>query len=307
MHFISAALRVDCLYCHVPDAREKDDKKAKQTARRMMRMQMAINRDNFDGRSVVTCNSCHRGSTAPVATPVMMEDPPAPAPDPASTAPAAGRLIDRYIEALGGAEAIEKISSRVEKATTTQVTEGRQASTDILFKAPGRRLEITHTPEGDALTAYDGRVAWAGSPGGPASAMSPAATQYLRFDADLHLPIHLKQIFVQFQLGPPETVNGHVADVVIGLRPGEPPVTFYFDRQSGLLVRLRRYSETPLGPNPWQADFSDYRAQDGVQIPFRRSYTQSGYLITVDVHQVQQNIPIDDARFAPPHPGAEKP
>src|SRR5271167_4190439 len=68
MQFITASLGVECEFCHVQGAFEKDDKKTKQTARKMMEMMFAINKDNFDGHRAVTCNSCHRGSTDPVGT-----------------------------------------------------------------------------------------------------------------------------------------------------------------------------------------------------------------------------------------------
>jgi hypothetical protein len=69
MQFITASLGVECEFCHVEGAFEKDDKKPKQTARVMMGMMFTINQDNFDGHREVTCYSCHRGSTDPVATP----------------------------------------------------------------------------------------------------------------------------------------------------------------------------------------------------------------------------------------------
>src|SRR5246127_5223920 len=65
MQFIAASLGVECEFCHVHDAFEKDDKKPKQTARKMMEMMYAINRDNFDGHREVTCYSCHRGNAHP--------------------------------------------------------------------------------------------------------------------------------------------------------------------------------------------------------------------------------------------------
>src|SRR5215472_17602580 len=67
MQFIAASLGVECEYCHV-EQREKDDKKQKVTARRMIVMMMTINKENFDGHRDVTCYSCHRGSAKPVAT-----------------------------------------------------------------------------------------------------------------------------------------------------------------------------------------------------------------------------------------------
>src|SRR5690242_17142774 len=62
MQFIAASLGVECEFCHVKNAFEKDDKKPKQTARKMMETMFAINKDNFSGNREVTCYSCHRGS-----------------------------------------------------------------------------------------------------------------------------------------------------------------------------------------------------------------------------------------------------
>src|SRR5271166_3552897 len=72
MQFITASLGVECQFCHVEGAFEKDDKKPKVTARKMIEMMIILNQDNFDGHREVTCYSCHRGSIDPVATPVVM-------------------------------------------------------------------------------------------------------------------------------------------------------------------------------------------------------------------------------------------
>src|SRR5258707_4047111 len=120
MQFITASLGVGCEFCHVEGAREKDDKKPKQTARKMMEMMFAINKENFEGHREVTCYSCHRGSADPVGMPpVMVEESKAgEAKKPAeekgegatkeSAGPSAGQLFDKYVEAVGGAAAIDK-------------------------------------------------------------------------------------------------------------------------------------------------------------------------------------------------------
>src|SRR5580700_248368 len=74
MQFITASLGVECQFCHVEGAFEKDDKKTKQTARKMMEMMFAINKDNFEGHREVTCYSCHRGNAAPQAIPAVMTE-----------------------------------------------------------------------------------------------------------------------------------------------------------------------------------------------------------------------------------------
>lgn len=124
MQFITASLGVECDFCHVQGAFEKDDKKPKQTARKMMEMMFAINKDSFEGHREVTCYSCHRGSTDPVATPVVAaEDSKEAAPearkgeDKEVPGPSANDLFDKYVQALGGAAAIDKTTSRVVKGS----------------------------------------------------------------------------------------------------------------------------------------------------------------------------------------------
>ena len=80
MQFVAASLGERCTFCHVQGANEKDDKEEKQTARRMMQMVLAINKDNFNGRTQVTCYTCHRGSESPVSTPILSDAGPAPGP-----------------------------------------------------------------------------------------------------------------------------------------------------------------------------------------------------------------------------------
>src|SRR5580704_6162013 len=116
MQFITASLGVGCEFCHVEGAFEKDDKKNKETARKMMEMMFAINADNFDRHREVTCNTCHRGSATPVAIPaVMMEEENAGLGEPSkpvsqtkgNDAPTADQLLEKYVQAAGGGAAIE--------------------------------------------------------------------------------------------------------------------------------------------------------------------------------------------------------
>src|SRR5205085_8683685 len=117
MQFITSSLGVECEFCHTQGAFEKDDKKPKEVARKMMQMQFAINKDNFKGERVITCFSCHRGSHDPVGTPIISEEEPKPSEAPKTSAgatPTADQVIDKYIQAVGGAEALQKITSRVQ-------------------------------------------------------------------------------------------------------------------------------------------------------------------------------------------------
>src|SRR5437762_1329752 len=125
MQFIAASLGVECEFCHVAHANEKDDKKPKVTARKMINMMMAINKDNFEGHREVTCYSCHRGSKDPEATPIITDEEAKPAAEEEkkagaakATLPSAEQLLDKYLAAIGGADALQKITSRSEEHTS---------------------------------------------------------------------------------------------------------------------------------------------------------------------------------------------
>ncbi|PYX86972.1 MAG: hypothetical protein DMG68_13380, partial [Acidobacteria bacterium] len=152
---------------------------------------------------------------------------------------------------------------------------------------------------------------WLGSPGRPAHEMSTAESQAARLDAELHLATEIRHIFQDFKVGVAEKIGGREATLVIASREGQPPVKLYFDRDSGLLLRMVRYTESPLGLNPTQIDYSDYRDESGVKTPFRWTIARPGGRFTIQINKIQQNVPVDDAKFqeppAPSEPEAASP
>jgi photosynthetic reaction center cytochrome c subunit len=305
MQFISNSLGVECEFCHVRGANEKDDKKPKQTARQMIQMQMAINRDNFKGEREVTCFSCHRGAHDPVGVPIIAEgESKRPEPEKAETAapalPTADEILNKYVQAVGGAAALEKINTRVEKGTIS--FGGQQMPVEVLAKAPNKRISRVHTPGGDNITAFDGHAGWIGNPGPrPPREMSAQENEAIGFDATFCLPTELKKMFAQFRVRTAaEKIDGHDVVQLIGANPGKPPMRLFFDKESGLLVRSIRYADTPLGRNPTQVDYADYRAQDGVKVPFQWTLARPLGRFTIQIAELQQNVPVDDKKFEKP-------
>jgi photosynthetic reaction center cytochrome c subunit len=306
MQFITASLGVECDFCHVQGAFEKDDKKNKQTARKMMAMMFAINKDNFEGQRAVTCNSCHRGNAVPQAIPAVMSEEPKeamgvtkPADAKENAGPTAEQVLDKYVQAAGGAAAIDKVTSRVMKGTID--FGGKSLPIDIYSKDPDQRISFTHMPEGDSVTAFNGHEGWLGTPGRPGvREMHGSELDAASLDADLHLATHFKPMFSEMQVQGTEKVGDHEAYVVVGQRQGKPPLRLYFDEQSSLLVRLVRFGDTALGLLPTQIDYADYRDTNGVKIPYRWTLARPSGRFTIQVTEVKQNIPVDDAKFVKP-------
>jgi hypothetical protein len=304
MQFISASLGVECDFCHVPPAFDKDDKKEKQTARTMMQMMTAINKNNFDGDREVTCYSCHRGAQEPLSIPVIAAGEPKPEPEGAPAVaqplPTADQLLDTYVQAIGGADALQKVTSRVQKGQITGFG-GRQSPIEVYAKAPNKRMSVTRTPRGESITAYDGGVGWLTGREGP-HPMTTAEADAARLDADLHFPLHVRQLFTGLRVRPTEKIGDRDAFLLVAANEGRPPVKLYFDAQSGLLLRQMRYAETALGEMPTQIDYADYRDVDGVKVPFRWTLARPSGRFTVQVDTTAQNVPVDDAKFTMPPP-----
>jgi hypothetical protein len=51
---------------------------------------------------------------------------------------------------------------------------------------------------------------------------------------------------------------------------------------------------------PTQIDYADYKDADGVKIPYRWTLARPSGRFTIQVSELQQNVPVDDARFVKP-------
>jgi photosynthetic reaction center cytochrome c subunit len=193
---------------------------------------------------------------------------------------------------------IEKITSRDAKGTVT--TGSESIGIEILDQDPKWQVSIRHTPAGDSLKGFNGHEGWLSTPGRPLRDIQGVDLDFALMDADLHFPVHMKYMFAELRVEYPEKIGDREAYVISGMRPGQPTVKFYFDEQSGLLLRLVRYAESPLGLVPTRIDYADYRDVDGVQVPFRWTIAEPDASSIIQLDETQQNVPIDGSRFVKP-------
>jgi len=158
-----------------------------------------------------------------------------------------------------------------------------------------------HMKEGESVTAYNGKVGWLSVPG-RVHMMNPQESFGARMDSDLAFAANVKSLYSKWETLPGEKVDGHDTWLLMGHNEGQPPLKLYLDQKSSLLVRLIRYTDSPLGYNPTQIDYDDYRPADGVKTSYRWTIARPGNRFTVQVDDLKQNVPIDDAKFVPPPP-----
>jgi photosynthetic reaction center cytochrome c subunit len=320
MGFFAASLGLNCVYCHVAESMENWDKFAedvprKETARAMILMVNAINKGSFGGRRALTCYSCHRGAEHPKVVPSLADQYTVPVEDPneieivkdAPPGPSADQILDKYIQALGGAQQLASFTSFAGKGTYEGYdTYHVKVPLEIYAKAPGQRTIIGHTQNGDSTTTYDGRAGWVAAVDKPVHLLALLPGSELdgaKLDADLCFPAGIKQALAQWQNGfPVTTIEDREVQVIQGIAGGGSRVKLYFDSKTGLLARQLRYTNTMVGTIPIQIDYSDYREIAGIKIPFHWVVTWTGGQSTMELNEVQANVPIDAARFSKPAP-----
>ena len=327
MGIMSAALSFDCAECHTGAGTDKVlwefDTPKKRIARRMTLMVAAINKENFGGRQVVTCWTCHRGRDVPLVMPsidTVYGTPVLEADDIIARSfagePSPDEIVDKYVLALGGAQRLASVTSFVATGTSEYFRGfGGGGQVQIFAKAPDQRATIIKYPDnpdrGDSTRTFDGRSGWVVTPLAVVRdyALGGMELDGARLDAQLSFPAQIKQVLTRLRVGPPDVIDGRDVRVVQGTGTRGLVATLYFDTQSGLLVRMVRFGNTPIGRAPSQVDFADYRevAGAGIKMPYRWTFGWLDGRDSFELKDVRVNLPIDPAVFGRPvAPGGQQ-
>ena len=318
MGIMSAAVGSDCVGCH-PSAGTDHvdwalDTPRKRTARRMVQMVTALNRDSFGGRQVVTCWTCHRGRDRPVTTPTLdtvygepaveFDDVLAPAPG----VPSVDQVLNKYLQAIGGAERVASITSFIATGKSVGYRGfGGGGIVEVSARAPDKRATHISFPEypdrGVSVRTYDGRTGWIATPLAVVRKYELGGSERdgARLDAQLSFPAQIRQALSDLRVGPPGTIDDKDVTVVQGNGPNGTLATLYFDDASGLLVRMIRHGRSPIGRVPTQVDYSDYRDVGGIKFPFRWTYAWLDGRDHFEFSDVRLNVPVDAAKFGEPN------
>jgi photosynthetic reaction center cytochrome c subunit len=298
MQYFTVALGVTCGNCHVSGANDKDDKEEKQTARKMIAMVMDINKNHFGGRSEISCFTCHRGSRGPVGTPVPSEITRSAAQPPAPRGVTADALLDKLLAAMGG-DAVTKATSMAAKGTR-EYAANPPVPVELLASYPDKGALIVHMIGADDITGFNGDEGWNANPSRGVRDMIAQDRQGTKLEDPIFLATNARKLYPQWRVGRPDKIGDREAMVLNATAPGQPPVRLYLDADSGLLLRLIRYIETPVGRLPTQLDYADYRDVAGVKLPFKISSIRPQARNTITLADVQLNGAVDAGKFTKP-------
>ncbi|HEV2666838.1 MAG TPA: hypothetical protein VG324_18105 [Blastocatellia bacterium] len=228
---------------------------------------------------------------------------------PAST-PTVDQILDKYVQAIGGKAAFEKLKTRVMKGTWENLTTTRVSPIEIYAKAPNKRVEIFIAGDYDSSRGFNGAVGWSLN-------MTETGFRELsghglaaeKREAEFHREIKLREIYPRWTLAGKERVGDREAYVIEATPAEGDTEKMYFDVQTGLLIRRDGTIEAPkdgripvesLIKIPVESYFEDYREIDGVKLPFTVRHSLPGVRTIIKFKEIKHNTPIEDAKFNKP-------
>lgn len=320
MQFMAGSLSVSCNYCHVSQHGpfDSDAKKTKQIAREMIKMTRAINTESFEGRQVVTCNTCHQGSPHPKAVPSPWDKSPeeiaeynefiaGAAPEGISrqsTADKAGaspalptidQLLARYRQAVGA----NGLKSLRLTGTSTVAVSGNATPVpfEVDFAFPDRLLLSRGSPGSEAQDIVNQDRGWRRTAQSSRS-LPPTQIASIRHSSEEFLPVKYATSVSSGKVSGTAKID-EKRYYVVQLQSPAGLERLFFDEQSGLLYKYHAEVATPLGTRVEEQTFEDYRTVSGVVLAFRITNHYMEEQSIFEIHDAKINVMFDPTRFEP--------
>lgn len=208
------------------------------------------------------------------------------------------QIIDKYLQALGGKEHLEKLTNRVARGTYSVPEWEVKGPHEIYAKAPNKSMSTT-TFEGWGVfrQGFNGSAGWAEDPDSGLRDLSGGELDEMKFNSEFHRNVKLKELY------PGLAVKGKDGDSyrLEATLSGGLLQKLYFDAQSGLLVRIDSQSRMQDGSRMTTVTLlGDYRDVGGVKEPFSIEQTNPNFGSVLNLDKVEHNVPVDDAKFEKP-------
>jgi tetratricopeptide (TPR) repeat protein len=222
--------------------------------------------------------------------------------DSSGSLPTVDDVLNRYIEAVGGAAAINKFTSRVMTGTLDVAGISRGGSFEQYAQAPNKMLMVMEAhPFGKLQMGFNGKSGWmlAAARVHPVTGVDLAILQR---DADFYSALRTRNNYAKVTLAGMSKI-GYRDVYVIDLQPKTGPLErLYLDAQTFLPVRMNTVRSMGRVAEPVEIYMDDWRDIDGVKYPFSISQNSTSVKLGFTVKEIRHNVPIDAKRFETSRP-----
>ena len=228
-----------------------------------------------------------------------------------ATAQTADDIVEKYLAAIGGRAALAKVASRSTTGTITlSLPQGPVSGTiEILNQQPNKvrsvtKLDLTSLGAGQLIREqrFDGTTGYVIDSMQGNREITGGQLENLKNAVFPSPLLTYKERGATVELAGKEKIDGRDTYVLV-LKPKTGPVVrHYFDAETYLPARIVVKLDVPEagGEVEQTSDLSDYRAVDGVKIPFAIKVSSAIQSFIIAVTKVEQNVAVDAASFARP-------
>jgi hypothetical protein len=297
MAFIAGSLGVTCDHCHSSAFETDEGNPNKLKAREMMRMVDDINNRTYGGTVVVTCNTCHRGTTRPEGSPTPNAGHWKKAAEKPSIPPTAQEILARYRQSIRSVQT-QAISLQVQTYGGTGAA--RLKSAEVLLKGEAASISETDGAITRRMRRSDEK-AWIDDGKGWRE-MSRGET----FDA-----FEVADVLAADQVGTVQAAGeafndrlGELNVFVVPVKHEDERKLLFFDKDSCLLVKQRLLFASFYGDGAVDINYKDYRKIGEATLPATVEVVNAGGagLIVRHVISRQVNTAFTQSEFQVPHP-----
>jgi hypothetical protein len=210
-------------------------------------------------------------------------------------------IFDRYEKAIGGRQAWEKFTSQVLMGTIVVPSMNLTGTIMVHEKAPNKFLSAVIINGAVFQQGFDGIQGWTDDPKNGLRDQTGAELAESKRGADFLHAFKIRRVYANIAVTGAEKVRDQDTWVIEASAPeGGDPTKMFFDKQSGLLLRVISPNHDADGVSQLQEDFDDYRDVDGVKLPFVWRQTVGDTAYTLTFNEVHHNVELSDSEFAKP-------
>lgn len=215
--------------------------------------------------------------------------------------PTPDAIIARYVEVTGGKAAYEKRTSEIATGTVDYAAQGLKGTLERYSEAPDKSYTaIEFQGVGKFESGVANGVAWEKSNLlGPRVKSGVEKSQALR-EAVFNHELNWKKLYDKAETAGVETIDGEECYKVVFTPADGKPETTYYQKKSGLVVKVGMVTVNQMGDVPVEEVVSDYKNFDGVLMPSKVVQRAAGQEIIMTIDTVKVNQPIPADRFEPP-------
>jgi hypothetical protein len=211
-------------------------------------------------------------------------------------------LIEKHIAAVGGREALSKVSSVVMTGSFELPAMGASGTITIYQKAPNKRLSVINIDGfGEIFQGFDGERGFSISPMGSID-MTGQMLEDAKRDATMHAELHLKELYPKIEVKGKGKAGDRDAWIVVMTPEKGNPVTAWFDAETFLMLKTSGVRVTDQGEAEIESEFGDFREvpETGMKAPHLiRQKLPVGEVI-LRITDIKANVDIPDSKFAKP-------